>query len=132
LVGLGERLVRGTRSCHLLTDRVKAAIFPFQRNGHVWQPQRAGDRVHREREGRRRLDCCFQSLAQPLDSATEVATIVGALAGLCGLLGLLALHATGNNPIFRLLSYLPAISYVAAVIGGPVAAARRTASGGPA
>jgi hypothetical protein len=54
---------------------------------------------------------------QQLDGATDVATIIGALAGLCGLLGLLALHATGNNPIFRLLGYLPAISYSAAVIG---------------
>ena len=55
---------------------------------------------------------------QQLDSATAAATIIGALAGLCGLLGLMALRATGNNPIFRLLGYLPAISYVAAIVGG--------------
>jgi hypothetical protein len=54
---------------------------------------------------------------QQLDSATDVATAVGALGGLCGLLGLMALRATGNNPIFRLLGYLPAISYLAAVVG---------------
>jgi hypothetical protein len=55
---------------------------------------------------------------QQLDSATDVASIVGALAGLCGLLGLMALRTTGTNPIFRLLGYLPAISYIAAVVAG--------------
>jgi hypothetical protein len=52
-----------------------------------------------------------------LDSATDVATAVGALGGLCGVLGLMALRATGNNPIFRLLGYLPGVAYVAALIG---------------
>jgi hypothetical protein len=55
---------------------------------------------------------------QQLDSATAVATVIGALAGLCGLFGLMALRATGTNPIFRLLGYLPALSYIAAVVAG--------------
>ena len=54
---------------------------------------------------------------QQLDSATDIATTIGALAGLCGVLGLLALRATGTNPVFRLLTCLPALSYIAAMIG---------------
>jgi hypothetical protein len=55
---------------------------------------------------------------QTLDTLTAMTMVVGAIAGLCGLLGFIALRATGNNPIFRLLTYLPGISYLAAIVGG--------------
>ena len=55
---------------------------------------------------------------QALDTATQVATLVAALGGLCGVFGLIALRATGSNPVFRLLGYLPVISFVATLIAG--------------
>ena len=55
---------------------------------------------------------------QTLDTMTAMTTVVAAIGGLCGLLGLIALRATGNHPIYRFLTYLPAISYLAAIIAG--------------
>jgi hypothetical protein len=55
---------------------------------------------------------------QVLDNITAAALVVAAVAGLCGLLALIALRATGNNPIFRLLTYLPAVSYLATIAAG--------------
>lgn len=55
---------------------------------------------------------------QALDTMTLIATVVAALGGLCGLLGFIALRATGDNPIFRILTYLPAVSYLAAIVAG--------------
>ena len=37
---------------------------------------------------------------------------------LCGMLGLIALRATGANPIFRVLSWLPVVGLAAEVVGG--------------
>ena len=55
---------------------------------------------------------------QQLDTATQLATLLAALGGLCGVFGFMALGATGSNPVFRLLGYLPAISFAAIVVGG--------------
>jgi hypothetical protein len=55
---------------------------------------------------------------QALDTMTAMTVVMAALGGLCGLLGLIALRATGNHPIYRFLTYLPAISYLAAIIAG--------------
>jgi hypothetical protein len=51
-----------------------------------------------------------------LDAITEVTTAVGAAGGLSALLGFMALGGTGHKPIFRLLGYLPGISYTAILI----------------
>jgi hypothetical protein len=53
---------------------------------------------------------------QSLDAATAMVLGIAAIGGLCGLLGLIALRVTGNHSIFRLLTYLPGISYVAALL----------------
>ncbi len=45
---------------------------------------------------------------------TQLAWAVGAL---CAVLGLIALKATGTNPIFRFLSYVPVVGYIASIIG---------------
>ena len=55
---------------------------------------------------------------QTLDTMTAMTTVLAAIGGLCGLLGLIALRATSNNPIYRFLTYLPAVSYLAAIIAG--------------
>ena len=55
---------------------------------------------------------------QQLDTATQVATLLAALGGLCGVFGLMALRATGSNPVFRLLGYLPVVSFAATLIAG--------------
>jgi hypothetical protein len=51
-----------------------------------------------------------------LDTMTEATTAVGAIGGLSALLGFMALRGTGSKPLFRLLGYLPGISYVAMLI----------------
>ena len=53
-----------------------------------------------------------------LDAITATTTVVAAIGGLCGLLGFIALRATGNNPIFRVLTYLPGVSYLATLLAG--------------
>ena len=52
-----------------------------------------------------------------LDTISIVAQLVSAIGGLCAVIGLIALKATGRNPIFRLLSYLPAVGYAALIVG---------------
>lgn len=53
-----------------------------------------------------------------LDTITSAAYVIAAVGGICALMGFLALRGTGTKPIFRLLTYLPAVSYIAAVIMG--------------
>jgi hypothetical protein len=53
-----------------------------------------------------------------LDAISSIAMVLAAIGGLCGVLGLVALRATGSNPVFRLLTYLPGISYVAMMFAG--------------
>ncbi len=62
-----------------------------------------------------------EPLAQGLrfpDTITSISNVLGAIGALCGLLGFIALRGTGTKPIFRLLTYLPGVSYVASIILG--------------
>jgi len=52
-----------------------------------------------------------------LDTISIVVQLVSAIGGLCAVIGLIALKATGRNPIFRWLSYLPAVGYAALIVG---------------
>ena len=52
-----------------------------------------------------------------LDTISIVVQLVSAIGGLCSMIALIALKATGKNPIFRLLSYLPAVGYAALIVG---------------
>ena len=51
------------------------------------------------------------------DTISIVVQLVSAIGGLCAVIGLIALKATGRNPIFRWLSYLPAVGYAALIVG---------------
>lgn len=49
-----------------------------------------------------------------------LSTFIWYISILCGMLGLIALRATGANPIFRLLSWLPVVGSAGAAVGGLV------------
>jgi hypothetical protein len=51
------------------------------------------------------------------DTLNYLAQMIWLSGSLCAMLGLIALRATGANPIFRLLSYLPVAGYAVGVIG---------------
>jgi hypothetical protein len=55
---------------------------------------------------------------QTLDTFSMAAIALTAAGGVCGVLGLVALRATGSRPLFRFLTYLPAVSYTAGVVSG--------------
>ena len=49
-----------------------------------------------------------------LQYITQTFWIIGII---CGLIGLISLKATGSNPIFRMLSYLPILGWTIAIVG---------------
>src|SRR5690349_15131127 len=53
-----------------------------------------------------------------LDTLMYLGETVWLAGTLCGLLGLIALRATGTNPIFRVLSWLPVVGTAAEIVGG--------------
>jgi len=52
-----------------------------------------------------------------LDTIQFLTQIIWAAGVLCALIALIRLRVTGGNPIFRFLSYLPVVGYVALIIG---------------
>ena len=52
-----------------------------------------------------------------LDTIQFLTQIVWSVGGLCAVLGLITLKATGTNPVFRFMSYLPAVGYIAMIVG---------------
>ncbi len=51
------------------------------------------------------------------DKLSNTANLVWAIGGFCGILGLVTAKATGTNPIFRVLTFLPAVGFLMLITG---------------